>query len=145
MDINSLRAIAITIGGAVGGLFGLMFGELSQSLVILVIFMAIDYISGLVVASVFKVSPKSPDGALDSRAGVKGLFRKAGILSAVLIAHWLDVALNTGFVMEVTIAAFIVNEGLSIVENMGLAGVPIPSVITNALTQLEQKNDTKNN
>jgi toxin secretion/phage lysis holin len=101
--------------------------------------MAIDYITGLLVAGVFHASKKSESGRLDSRAGFKGLLRKGMILLIVLIAARLDILLNTTFVRDAVVIAFCANEAISIVENAGLMGIPIPAALRRAIEALEAK------
>jgi toxin secretion/phage lysis holin len=103
--------------------------------------MAIDYLTGILVAAVFHKSSKSKTGALDSKAGWKGLTKKGMVLLIVLIAHRLDLVIGSTFVKDAVTIAYIANETISIVENAGLMGLPIPSVITNAIEVLKQKSD----
>lgn len=125
--------------GVVGSFVASVFGGWTASLTTLLIFMGIDYVSGLVVAGVFHNSPKTETGALESRAGLKGLIRKFTMLVFVLIGHRLDVAVGTTYIRDAICIAFMANELLSIVENAGLMGVPIPAVITNAIDILKKK------
>lgn len=120
----------------------LFFGGWSAGLTTLIIFMVIDYISGIVVAGVFKNSPKSESGALQSRVGWKGLARKCMTLLFVLIAYRLDLLVGTNYIRDAVVIGFCANELLSIVENAGLMGVPLPSVITKAIDMLSQKVNT---
>lgn len=136
------NAICTTIG-IVGSLVASLFGGWTASLTTLLIFMGIDYVSGLIVAGVFHNSPKTETGALESRAGFKGLIRKFMILLFVLIGYRLDVAVGTTYIRDAVCIAFIANELLSIVENAGLMGIPIPSVITNAIDILKKKGNTE--
>ncbi len=103
--------------------------------------MAIDYATGLILAGVFKKSPKSCGGALESRAGLKGLCRKCGILLAVLVAYRLDIAVGADYIRTSVIIAFIANEAISIIENIGLMGVPLPGAIKKAIEVLRSKNN----
>lgn len=103
--------------------------------------MAIDYLTGLIVAGVFKKSRKSQKGALESLAAWKGLLRKGASLGVVLIACRLDLLLGSTIIRDATVIAYCCNELLSITENIGLMGVPLPKVITNALEALQQKDD----
>ncbi len=135
------NAICTAIG-MVGSLVASLFGGWTASLTTLLIFMGIDYVSGLVVAGVFHNSPKTETGALESRAGFKGLIRKFMILLFVLIGYRLDVAVGTAYIKDAVCIAFIANELLSIVENAGLMGIPIPAVITNAIDILKKKEIT---
>lgn len=128
-----------TAVGVVGSFIASLFGGWTASLTTLLIFMAADYVTGLVVAGVFHASPKTETGALESRAGLKGLLRKATVLLFVLIGYRLDLAMGVTYIKDAVCIAFIVNELLSIVENAGLMGLPIPSVITNAVDILKQR------
>lgn len=123
----------------VGAAVSTIFGGWSESLTTLLICMVIDYITGLVVAGVFHNSPKTSTGALESNAGLKGLFRKAATLLFVLVGHRLDLAVGTTYIRDGVCIAFIANEVLSLVENAGLMGVPVPDVITNAIDVLKKK------
>lgn len=128
-----------TIGGIFGGMIAVAFGGWSEGLTTLLILMIIDYISGLVVAGLFKASPKSETGGLESRAGWKGLMRKVFTLLVVAVAYHIDVTLGTAYFMNAAIIGFIVNELISLVENMGLMGVPMPKAISKAIDVLTSK------
>lgn len=134
-----MKATLCTFLGLAGAAVAALLGGWDMALQTLCVFMAIDYISGLIVAGVFKASTKSKSGALESRAGLKGLLRKTTMLYAVLMAYYLDRVAGTDFVRDATCMAFIANEALSIIENMGLMGVPIPEVIVNAIDVLKSK------
>ena len=101
--------------------------------------MAADYITGLLVAGVFKKSPKTETGALESKAGWKGLIKKGVTLLVVLIACRLDVEFGTTYIRDAVVIAFLVNEIVSLVENAGLMGIPIPKPILNAIDMLKKK------
>lgn len=133
--------------GIAGAFIASIFGGWDKGLATLIVFMAIDYISGLVVAGVFKKSPKSETGALESRAGFKGLCRKCMTLLFVLVAYRLDMMIGTNYIRDAVIIAFCANELISITENAGLMGVPIPEVISKAVDVLQKKGDAigKNN
>ena len=127
--------------GAVGGWISWLLGGWDTAVVTLVIFMAIDYISGLAVAGVFHASRKTDSGALESRAGWKGLCKKAMTLLFVLVAHRLDLVIGTTYIRDAVVIAFVANELISIVENAGLMGVPLPAAIENAIDILQRKVD----
>ena len=127
--------------GFVGAAVSALFGGWDASLVTLVIFMGVDYVSGLVVAGVFHKSKKTDSGTLQSRAGWKGLLKKVMTLLFVLIGHRLDLAVGTSYIREGVIIGFMANELLSIVENAGLMGVPMPKVINKAIEVLTEKNE----
>lgn len=128
-----------TAVGVVGGFIASLFGGWDAALTTLLIFMGVDYATGLIVAGVFHRSQKSTDGALESRAGWKGLCRKGTTLLVVLVACRLDLVTDSTFIRDATIIAFIANETISIIENAGLMGVPIPAVVVKAIDILKQK------
>lgn len=133
-----------TAVGLVGSFIASLFGGWSASLTTLLIFMLLDYVSGLIVAGVFHNSPKTETGTLESRAGLKGLIRKTTMLLFVLIGHRLDIAVGTTYIKDAVCIAFMANELLSLVENAGLMGIPVPTVLSNAIDILKKKGtDTK--
>ncbi len=125
--------------GALGAFISAFFGGWSAALTTLVIFMIIDYVTGMIVAGIFHKSEKTKDGTLESRAGWKGLCRKGVSLLVVLIACRLDLLIGTNFIRDTAVIAFIVNETISIIENAGLMGIPIPAVIVSAIHVLKEK------
>lgn len=136
-----MRGYFCTAAGLIGSLIASLFGGWDIALQCLVLFMAIDYISGLAVAGVFHRSPKTETGTLESRAGFKGLCRKAAVLCLVLMAHYLDLVIGADFARDAVCIGFIVNEGLSILENVGLMGVTYPDVIRRALDVLSKRQE----
>ena len=137
--INIAYASIVSAIGAAGSLIANFFGGWDSGLATLIIFMGIDYITGLLVAAVWKKSPKSDTGALESHAGWKGLIKKCVTLLVVLMATRLDIVLQVDFVRTAAVIGFIVNETLSIIENLGLMGVPVPDVVINAIEKLKGK------
>ena len=138
-----MKNIICAILGIIGSFVASVFGGWSAALSTLLIFMAIDYISGLIVAGVFHTSPKSDNGTLESRAGWKGLIRKCMTLLAVLIGARLDILLGTAYIKDALVIAFCVNELLSIIENWGLMGLPMPKVMSDAVELLKAKSEEK--
>ena len=139
------EGILYSIIGAVGGFIAMAFGGWNDALITLMIFMTVDYITGLTVAGIFRKSKKSESGALESRAGFKGICRKGVALLIVLVAARLDVVMKTTYIEDAVIIAFIANESISIIENAGLMGIPIPSVITKAIDILKKESESKGN
>lgn len=129
--------------GVVGGFIASLFGGLDAALVTLIIFMGVDYLTGLIVAGVFHNSEKTETGTLESRAGWKGLCRKGVSLLVVLVACRLDLVIGSNFIRDSVVIAFIANETLSIVENAGLMGIPIPAVIARAIDVLKKKAESE--
>ena len=109
----------------------------------LFVFMAIDYISGLSLAGIFKKSKKSDTGALSSKCSWQGLAKKGMQLLIVMIAYRLDIMLGINFVRTAVIIAFISNELISITENAGLMGIPIPDAVSKAIDILNREEKTK--
>lgn len=124
--------------GAVAGLFG----EWSATLTILAVMMAVDYITGWMVALAGK-SPKTEGGGLSSKVGFIGIAKKGFIMLIVLVATQLDKAIgNTQMVFQTaTVFYYIANEGLSILENADLMGVPFPVFIRQRLESMRENKD----
>lgn len=139
-----MKNVIISAAGVVGGFLASCFGGWTESLTTLLILMGIDFVTGLICAGVFHKSQKSETGALESKASFKGLCRKGVILLIVLVGHRIDLAIGAAYVRDAVCIAFIVNEALSIVENAGLMGIPIPKVITGAIEILKKKGSDKN-
>ena len=133
------KNILISIVGIIGSAIASAFGGWTTGLTTLVIFMAIDYVTGLIVAGVFHKSTKTETGTLESRAGFKGLCRKGAMLLVALVAYRLDLAVGTAYIKDAVIIAFIANEAISIIENAGLMGVPMNDTLKNAIDVLQKK------
>lgn len=130
-----------TAVGIMGGFIASLFGGWNAALTTLILFMCIDFVSGLVVAGVFHKSNKSDTGTLQSFAGWMGLCRKCMTLLFVLIAYRLDLAIGVTYIRDTVIIGFIANELISIIENAGLMGLPLPEVITQAIDILKKKDN----
>lgn len=131
------------IFGIIGSFIASLFGGFDAALVTLLIFMGIDYVTGFIVAGIFHASRKTENGALESRAGWKGLCRKGVTLLVVLVACRLDLVMGSSFIRDAVVIAFIANETISIIENAGLMGIPIPAVITKAIEVLKQRSESE--
>jgi len=140
---NTLKITIISIFGCIGGGISSLLGGWDLAVQTLVIFMIADYITGLIVAGVFKTSNKTESGKLESKAGWKGLCRKGGTLLIVLIASRMDIVLGSSFIRDAVVIGYIANESLSIVENLGLMGIPIPDPIKNGIDVLISKGEKK--
>lgn len=134
-----VKNILCTIVGAVGSFIASLFGGWDTGIGTLVLFMVIDFLSGLIVAGIFKNSTKTETGALESKAGFKGLCRKCMTLLFVLIAYRLDLAIGTNYIRDTVIIGFMANELISIVENAGLMGLPLPAALIKAIDVLKRK------
>ena len=136
-----MKELICTITGVVGSAIASLFGGWTAGMITLLIFMAVDYITGLICAGVFKSSAKSKSGGLESRAGWKGLCRKGVTILVVLVAYRLDLLIGTNYIRDAVVIAFCANELISIVENCGLMGLPLPKPITKAIDVLKNKTE----
>ena len=124
---KTVKWFAAAAGAAAG-----LLTRMPMALRLLVLLMALDYLSGVGVALLGK-SPKSEGGALSSRAGFAGLMRKAMILIVILLAAVLDNLTGSAACTGAAAMFYIVNESLSILENAVLLGVPIPEKLRQTL------------
>jgi toxin secretion/phage lysis holin len=138
-----MKQVICTVIGAVGSGIAALFGGWDTGLVSLLIFMALDYVSGLVVAGVFHKSNKTDTGSLESKTCWKGLCRKCMTLVFVLVSYRLDLIIGTNYIRDAVIIAFMANELISLVENAGLMGIPLPAVITKAIDILQKKSESE--
>lgn len=131
----------LTIIGAIGAFIANLLGGWDAGLTTLVIFMAIDYFTGLIVAGVFHKSGKTENGALSSKAGLQGLAKKVMMLLMVLVAVRIDILTGTDYIRDAVIIALCGNELISLIENAGLMGVPIPQKLKEAIEVLSRKGE----
>lgn len=128
---------------AIGGVASQYLGGWDQLTQLLAWAMAIDYLTGALCAAVWHKSPKTPTGSYESRTGFKGLIRKGVIILIVMIAAELDKLANTTAMRTATILFFAANDGMSILENLGIMGVPYPPALKNAFEVLRRKSEDK--
>lgn len=132
----------ILVIGLFGSFFASLLGGWDFVLQTLIIFMVVDWVTGgILLPVVFRKSPKSKNGTLESRAGWKGLCRKAMVLFYILIASRLDTLIGTDYLRNAVCIGFIANEALSIMENAGLMGVPLPDKLKKSIDILKSKNE----
>ncbi|MEE1327479.1 MAG: phage holin family protein [Oscillospiraceae bacterium] len=134
-----MKQMICTVLGLAGSMLAAAFGGWDTALIALVICMAVDYVSGSIVALVFHNSRKSETGAYNSTYGLKGLCKKGLMLLFVIVAVQVDRLMGSEYVRDAVCIGFCTNEVLSIVENLGLAGVPMPQAVVKALEQLQSK------
>ena len=134
-----MKAFICSTVGIIGSWIAFLFGGWDASLTTLLIFMLCDYITGMIVAGVFHKSKKTESGNLESRAGWKGICKKFITLLFIIVANRLDMQIGTQFIKDAVCITFITNELLSIIENAGLMGIPIPDAITKAIAVLHNK------
>ena len=141
MEISNIKISLMTAIGLAGSFIATLFGGWDTELRTLILFMAVDYITGLMVAGVFKNSTKTKTGALQSKAGWKGLCKKGMTLFIVLVAYRLELMVGSEFIRNAVIIAYIVNETISIIENAGLMGIKIPQALQKGIDILVQKTE----
>lgn len=134
-----------TACGTLGSLVILALGGWDVGLQVLLWFMALDLLTGLLVAAVFHRSAKSENGRLDSRRCFQGVCRKAAILLIVGAAHAIDLLLGSEMVRNAVLFGFCVSEVISITENAGLMGLPLPAAWKNAIAVLSRQTDGNTN
>ena len=138
-----MKEAVCTSIGIVGSMIASLIGGCDAPMQALIICMIVDYISGIVVAGVFHASKKSENGALKSSSGLKGLCRKCMILFIIVIMAQVGKVANIDYLRNAAIIGFIANEIISIVENAGLMGVPLPKIVYKAIDILTEKGKEK--
>ena len=126
------------IAGVIGGFIATLLGGWDSALATLVVFMGIDFVTGIVTAAMGK-SKHSDSGSLSSKAGWIGLAKKFCILLMVVVGVRIDNLVGTNYIRDTVCISFCLNELLSIVENTTLMGIPYPPVIKKAIDVLQTK------
>lgn len=125
----------------IGSFLARALGGWDTAVTLLVVMMAADLVAGVAVAAVWKRSPNTKTGGLSSRAAFQGFTRKIAVMVLVCIGHLMDAVLGADYIRTATVCFFIGSEGLSLVENLGLMGVPLPGFLKKALEVLRDKGD----
>lgn len=141
MDANMIKNGALAGLSLVGTFVAEALGGWDAAMQVLVALMVADYMTGVLVAAVWHNSNKSQSGALDSKAGFKGLLKKCMIFVLVMLGVLLDQAMGTNYIRTAVVLFFIGNEGISLLENLGLMGVPYPAFLRKALEALHDQGD----
>ena len=133
--MSKIQIIIDSIAGAVGAVLGFMYGEVTGLFWALIAFMALDYISGVIVAIIEK--------RLSSEVGFRGLAKKFLILVFVAVGHIADTYIlgGTPAAMSAVMLFYIANEGISIIENAAALGLPVPKKLTNIMEQIKNKSE----
>lgn len=141
---NAVKNGVLAALAAVGSWIANALGGWDASLQVLIALMVADYITGVLVAAVWHKSSKSSSGTLNSVAGFKGILKKCMILLLVWIGVLLDNATGANYIRTAVVLFFIGNEGISLLENLGLMGVPYPTFLKKALEALHDQGDKGN-
>ena len=130
-----MEAVWGTITGVTGTMITFLFGAWNDALTALGMFMLIDYITGVMAAYM------KPKAKLSSKRGLRGIVKKLALITFVVFAHYLDMAIGQNIFMVLVVYALLGNEGLSITENLSHCGVPIPKAIKDKLEQLAHEKE----
>ncbi len=135
--MSKIQIIIDSIAGAVGAVLGFMYGEVTGLFWALIAFMALDYITGVIVAVIEK--------RLSSEVGFRGLAKKFLILAFVAVGHIADTYIlgGTPAAMSAVMLFYIANEGISIIENAAALGLPVPKKLTNIMEQIKNKSESE--
>lgn len=129
-----MKDIICSILAGIGTGLVYLWGGFDVAMQCLLIAIALDYVSGIIKAFVLK--------QISSTVGFRGILKKVGILVVVALAVLIDrVTGESGAIRTLVIYYFVANEGLSIIENAGKAGLPIPHSIKEALQALKRQGD----
>ncbi len=142
MKSVQIKNTTLALLAAIGSAAAEALGGWDTALQVLTGFMAADYGTGLLVAAVWHRSGKSASGALESDACFKGLLRKGVVLLVVWMAAMLDRAAGSAFVRTAACMFFIANEGISILENTAIMGVPYPAFVKDMLEVMRESADS---
>ena len=127
ITLNNIMSVILTT-------FIYLLGGVDVALQCLLVMIILDYISGIASAIYNK--------NLDSKIGLKGILKKFMYLVIVCVSVIIDkIVGNTGVVRTLVIYFFVANDGLSIIENMGKMGIPLPKKLNDTLNQLKNKGD----
>lgn len=137
------KSFIVTATGAVLGALISLAGGWDTALQALVVFMILDYLTGVIVAAVFHASNKTKSGKLSSVAGIKGIAKKILMLFMVVAGQYADVVLGIDYFRTAVIIALIANELISLIENAGLAGIEVP-ILSKAVEALKAMDDKNN-
>ncbi len=133
--MSKIQIIIDSIAGAVGAVLGFMYGEVTGLFWALIAFMALDYITGVVVAIIEK--------RLSSEVGFRGLAKKFLILVFVAVGHIADTYIlgGTPAAMSAVMLFYMANEGISIIENAAALGLPVPKKLKDIMAQLKKESE----
>lgn len=139
--MERLDIIFKSIVAGAGAITGFLYGGWDTLLQVLLIFVIVDYLTGVIAGGT--------NGKLSSKVGFRGILKKVMIFVIVAVAHWVDIVVGSATGEEIaifrdaTIFFYVANELLSIIENAGEMGVPIPEKLMNAVEILKEKKEGK--
>lgn len=141
MKGTAVKNFLLAVFAGIGSIFAQWLGGWDMFLKTLILFMVVDYITGIAVAFVFRKSDKTENGGASSRECYKGIVKKMCILALVGVSVSVDSLAGSNYIRSATIFFFLGNEGLSILENIGLMGMKYPAFIKKALEVIKETGD----
>ncbi len=141
MKGTAVKNFLLATFAGIGSVFSEWLGGWDVFLKTLVIFMIVDYVTGIAVAFVFHKSDKTDSGGASSKECYKGIVKKMCILALVGVSVSVDNLAGSNYIRSATIFFFLGNEGLSIIENIGLMGMKYPAFIKKALEVIKETGD----
>jgi toxin secretion/phage lysis holin len=141
--MDNIKLYIVAALGAIGGALSWAFGGWDKSIIALVTLMGIDFALGLILAVLGK-SNKTKSGALSSEAGLRGIAKKVGMLLLIIFGVTIDRYAGIDFCRDAVCVALIANEAISLLENFGLLGLPIPQKLKSAIEILQTKGEKDN-
>lgn len=131
-----LKAVHSSIVGAFGAFIGFFYGGMTNSLKCALIFIIVDYVTGVLAAAV----SNNPEDRVSSKKSCKGIVKKLMMLIIISLCHFIDLYVIGKGDSFLTGACFLFigNEGISILENASRLGVPIPKKLLSILSQLKK-------
>lgn len=140
MKVGSFGSWLTWLFGGLCAIVTSLFGGWSHGLTVLCIFMLIDFVTGFVSALMNK-SDKSSSGGLSSKVIWVGIIKKVMTLVIVVVGAQLDTLTGASYIRDTVVIGYIITETISIIENAGLIGLPIPPIIKRVIDVLKAKND----
>ncbi|MFV0515768.1 MAG: holin family protein [Aminipila sp.] len=144
LKVTSIKTSVGTLIAVASTAISTLLGANAMAIKILIGCMVADYVTGLIVAGIFGKSPKTSKGCIESKESLKGLCRKCMMLVYVFVGASLDIVIGADYIATAIIFFFIANEVISLTENAGIMGLPVPPIISNAIEVLKKKSEGGN-
>lgn len=128
---------ACAVFAGIGAWIAQIYGGWTQAMTALVVFVVADVATGM-LCGLAKKSPNTDGGGLSSKVMREGAAKKVEIFFILLIAAWLDIAMHVTIWKDAACIYYIAEEGLSILENAGALGLPIPDKLKSAIEALKK-------
>lgn len=141
---TTVKSSVFAVATVIGGTMSYFLGGWDMLLKVLVLLQGVDWLLGTGISAILHKSKKSEDGRLNSSAGWRGLFKKGITLVIVLVATQVGVVIGSDVIRDGVVMAYITIEVVSILELGELAGVPIPQVLRNAISSMQEEGNVEN-